>query len=219
MTFYGRYKYIRECLDYTFHKIYDRERQLFQDRIIQSEICFHNGSSVKNPKLYLTAGAMGSGKTHSIKKLLGKSFPQYVLADVDRIKNHFPEARTWDPYTVGQALHSEACTIHEILFREAIYEKKHVIIDSSLRNGEFFRDLLIKWKSSSFLYEYEITIVHVIASLETCLRRADKRAKDTGRIVPKESIEQSIEQCPKSIKLLEPLVTNVITFFNDIDDT
>jgi|SRR6478609_5216562 len=211
--FYGDYIKARSCLDYTFHKIYTKERQLLQDGIITKALAKKVSSD--KPRLYLTAGAMGAGKTHVIREMLGASFPTYVLADVDRIRHQLPEngylCKT-DPVNTGIMLHSESCSIHEIIFRTAIYEKLNVIIDGSLRNGEFFKGLITNWKETT---PYDIVIVHVKARLETCLKRAEKREKITGRHVPVESIEKSIKECPKSVELLRPLVDKVITIEND----
>lgn len=206
----------RACLDYSFHKRYPLDRQLLQDAIVQNNL--NNKPIFSLPSMFLTAGAMGSGKTHVLKHLLGNSFDSYVLADVDRIRSQLPENKhliKTDPSTAGKILHSESCTIHEILFRMAIEEKHNLIIDGSLRNGDFFKDLIIYWRKTT---PYKITIVHVKASLETCLRRAKKREKITGRYVPEESIMKSIEQCPKSVELLKPLVHDVITIDNDVDE-
>jgi predicted ABC-type ATPase len=211
----GRYSSIRNCLDYTFHKVYSKERQLLQDAIIYKEI---DEKKVYNKKrILLTAGAMGSGKTHTVKRLLGEFYDDYVMADVDRIKHCLPEMKELlktDPKNAGTILHSEACTIHEIMFRSAIMEGRNVIIDGSLRDGKFFLPFLKQWKDVS----YEITIIHVVASLETCLRRAEKRAQITCRYIPEQSIRTSLEQCPKSVELLRPHVDHVIVIHNEIDD-
>ena len=211
--FHGKYANVRQCLDYTFHKHYLKERQLLQDAIICK--AFAGKDPVGAPKLYLTAGAMGAGKTHTIRDLLKESFSCYVIADVDRVTHQLPEMKRLlkdDPYNAGKILHSEACTIHELIFRKAVQDRYDVIIDSSLRNGSFYEKFLFKVKAEGI---YEIIIVHVIASLETCLRRAEQRAKETGRHVPRSSIEQSVRECPKAVELLSDLADGVITVYND----
>ena len=217
---YGKYKAARSCLDYSYHKMYSKERQYLQDAIIE-QVLIGKPMNVEQPRLYLTAGAMGAGKTHTVKRLLkeakGKeaSFDTFVLACVDRIKLLIPEMQLLlktDPVNAGSRMHSEACTIHEILFRTALMHNMNVIIDGSLRNGDFFESILESWQGRQ---RYTITIVHVIASLETCLRRAKKRAEETGRYVPKDSIVKTIEQCPKSVEQLSPFVDVVKTVNND----
>lgn len=212
----SRYANVRKSLDYNFHKVYSAERQRLQDEIVYKEI--DEKRKFNNKKILLTAGAMGAGKTHTIKRLLGRFYDDYVVADVDKIKHCLPEMKTLlktDPKNAGSILHSEACTIHEIMFRSAIEEERNVIIDGSLRNGEFFLPLIRKWKETTV---YEITIIHVVASFATCVRRAEKRALVTGRHIPEESIRTSIDQCPKSVALLRPYVDHVITVHNETDD-
>ena len=41
-----------------------------------------------------------------------------------------------------------------------------------------------------------------------------KRARDTGRIVPKETLEMALEQVPKSVKILAPLVDFFCELYN-----
>lgn len=215
---YGKYAETRRSLDYSFHKVYPEERQILQDSIIDyfldEKPCFTDC----NPKLVLAAGAMGSGKSHVMKNMLKIEYEMYVIADVDRIKHHIPEMRRLletDPDNAGKIMHSEACTIHEIIFRQAVIDRRNLIIDGSLRNGEFFNGYLSNLKKNS---TYEVTIVHVVASLKTCLRRAEKRSKETGRIVPQSSISLSIEECPKSVERLRKIVDIVLTVYNDKDD-
>lgn len=211
---YGRFRSIRKTLDYTFHKKYPIDRQILQDNIV-TKFLDNRPCTLRNPSLILTAGAMGAGKSHVIRYCLGNRYDKFVVADVDRIKYHLPEMQNLmenDPYQVGKMLHSEACTIHEILFKEAISRKCDVIIDGSLRNADFFKKFLPNVRNT-----HTVTIVHVVASLKTCLDRAQKRSKETGRVVPRESIELSITECPKSVKELSPLADNVININNDGD--
>jgi predicted ABC-type ATPase len=208
--------YIRNGLDYSFHKTYSKERQSVQNDIILKEIDQKKSSAKKN--ILLTAGAMGAGKTHTIKRLLGQCYYDYVVADVDKIKYFLPEMKQLlktDPKNAGLILHSEACTIHELMFKIAINNGLNVIIDGSLRNGEFFLPLVKEWKLNT---PYEIIIVHVIATLATCIRRAKKRERITGRIIPEKSIRKSLAESPISVQMLTPYVDHVITIHNDIDD-
>jgi predicted ABC-type ATPase len=219
MSFYGKFVHIRKTLDYSFHKVYPKERQLLQDDIIS--LFLDVGKKSNRPYLILTAGAMGAGKSHTIKKVLEDAYSRFVVADVDKIKYLLPEMKEIlkkDPVGAGKVLHPEACTIHEILFRESIAQRKNVIIDSSLRNGNFFRELLIDVNNTKGQTGYRTAILHVVASLDTCILRSYRRSQKTGRIVPIDSIEQSLRECPKSVALLKDLVDCVKVYHNEIDD-
>lgn len=69
MKFYGLYANLRERLDYSYHCNYTKERQLFQDSIIDDtlrnvKLEDINGNTCKTPTepiIVFTAGAMGSG--------------------------------------------------------------------------------------------------------------------------------------------------------------
>jgi predicted ABC-type ATPase len=212
MMFYGKYTNIRRLLDYSFHKLYSKERQLLQDDIVDHFTSNCSPRDIGRCNLILTCGAMGSGKTHTVKIILGEKFRQYVRADVDAIKHHVPEMKELlktNPNNAGKILHSEACTIHEILFRSAIEEKKNVIIDGSLRNSGFFRDYLERVDP-----EYYITILHVVAPLEVCIERAEARAKHTGRLVPIESIKESFKKCPGAVRDLAEIADWVVEIEN-----
>jgi predicted ABC-type ATPase len=231
MSFVGRYADIRKELDYTFHKRYPPDRQLFQDAIVYDEVDEKkkfpsspdrdsrlSNAVPPNKMIIFTAGAMGSGKTHTLKKMLGTFYREYVHADVDRIKHCLPEMKLLlktDPENVGTILHSEASSIHEIMFRAAIREGRNVIIDGSLRDGSFFVPLIKKWKRET---DYEIFIVHVMATLETCLRRAEQRERITARHVPESFIADSWKESLESVQRLKTFVDHVITVDNDLDD-
>jgi hypothetical protein len=80
--FYGLYANLREMLDYSYHCNYTKERQLFQDSIIDDtlrnvKLEDINGDTCKTPTepiIVFTAGAMGSGKL-----FVPFSLPHYLL--------------------------------------------------------------------------------------------------------------------------------------------
>jgi len=216
----GRYVRARSCLDYSWHKPYPPDRQLLQDAIVSEEL--NDKPSIERPWLYLMAGTMGAGKTHSIKKWLGRDvFRNFVLADIDRIKHRLPEMKQLledDPRNADKIVHSEASTVHEVLFRTAIDKRNNVIIDGTLRDGKFFESLLNTWKGDEDI-PHRIVIFHVVASLNTCLRRAIKRGGETKRIVPPEYIDASISDTEIAIRRLRYLADEYVVIHNDADDT
>merc|ERR1712054_98216 len=59
-----------------------------------------------------------------------------------------------------------------------------------------------------------LMILHIEAEKEAVLKRAEARGKETGRMVPKEILINSMEQVPKSCKVLAPFVDVAINVKN-----
>ena len=68
------------------------------------------------------------------------------------------------------------------------------------RYSEYISQLRAKFPAMKF------AIIHVTAEEETVLARAEKRAQETGRHVPKEVLLETMEQIPVSLKVLSPSV-------------
>ena len=60
-----------------------------------------------------------------------------------------------------------------------------------------------------------IAILHIIEPRKAIFERAKKRAKDTGRVVPIETLEESLKQVPISVKKLAPMAD----FFCELDNS
>lgn len=223
-TLVGKYIKQRKILDYTWHKFYPPPRQIWQDTIIDKVLASCPPGSLpatrRPPHLVLAAGAMGSGKTHTFKKLqdVFGDLRCFVTVDVDRIKENFPEMKDLikrNPHAAGDAVHREACTIHEIVFRQALENKQNVFLDGSLRNGSFFERLLAE---EDVAKGYTISILHVKASIKKCTERALWRAKQTGRFISPELIEKSHREAQVSVDNLCKLVDHVVVVDNEYDD-
>ena len=98
----GKYSMEREKLDYSYHKVYEPERQLLHDLIIDNFLhtivkdCNTNltCSAPLESWLVFTAGAMGVGKGYVIDWLNREGiFPldAFVRVDPDKIRDLLPE--------------------------------------------------------------------------------------------------------------------------------
>ncbi len=135
-VFAGDFVGSRAKVDFGYHSNYQLDRQLFQDGIIHKYLRF--GKSVDSPKIIFTAGVMGSGKGHVLKKL-GDSgqihLQDYIWIDPDQLKDELPEMRSYihfDPKTAGTKVHKESGFIEEIILVEALKRNKNIIVDGSL---------------------------------------------------------------------------------------
>jgi len=80
MNFYGPFAHIRKTLDYTYHSNYTKQRQVFQDSIIEEflesvSLTDVNGdvcTTPTEPWVVFSAGAMGAGKGYTINELVTK---------------------------------------------------------------------------------------------------------------------------------------------------
>mmetsp|Transcript_24844 Transcript_24844/g.32354 ORF Transcript_24844/g.32354 Transcript_24844/m.32354 type:complete len:378 (+) Transcript_24844:179-1312(+) len=217
----------RKSLDYNYHKHYTMKRQIFQDEVIKHFLRTIVKDSETNkycsrptsPWVVFTAGAMGAGKSHAMKWLSSNHyFPleSFVLVDPDMIRYQLPEMPIYlskNQYTAGTLTHKESGFIQEILTLEALSEGKNVLIDGSLRNSTWHKILF------SRIYKehpnVKIAIIHVNASHSEVMKRAERRAEITGRIIPKEILVKTLEEVPKSVKLLSPLVNYSVTLNTD----
>eukprot|EP00581_Thalassiosira_minuscula_P006305 CAMPEP_0183746956 /NCGR_PEP_ID=MMETSP0737-20130205/67020_1 /TAXON_ID=385413 /ORGANISM="Thalassiosira miniscula, Strain CCMP1093" /LENGTH=406 /DNA_ID=CAMNT_0025982663 /DNA_START=266 /DNA_END=1486 /DNA_ORIENTATION=- len=226
--FYGPFQEIRSRLDYNYHGNYSKERQLFQDKIVEKQldgttiVDRNSGRVCKTPTepwIVFTAGVMGAGKSHTMKQLSSKGlFPlqSYVVVDPDEIRSHFPEYHLYAqrmPQRAGELTHREAGYLTEIVTEAAMQRGHNVLVDGSLKDSdwysEYFKSLRKKYKG------IRIAILHITAPRAAVLERAKNRAKDTGRVVPIETLELSLKQVPISVRKLAPQAD----FFCELDNS
>lgn len=226
--FYGPFREIRAGLDFDYHGNYSKSRQEFQDKIVEKLLDgtavtdATNGRVCKTPTepwIVFTAGVMGAGKSHTMKQLSSKNlFPlkSYIVVDPDEIRSHFPEYHlyaTQSPKKAGALTHREAGYVTEIVTAAAMQRGYNVLVDGSLRDFEWYEGYFRSLKK-----EYgniRIAILHIVAPRESIFERARNRAKDTGRVVPLETLEMALKQVPISVKKLAPMVD----FFCELDNS
>ena len=153
LEFHGKYTSLRSKLDYNYHSNYSKSRQLLQDSIIdsilnatfildqQGQVC----GTPSQPWIVFTAGAMGAGKTHSLRQLASRGrFPlhSFVTVDPDDIRHHLPEFSHYlktNPERAGEWTRKEAGFVAELLTQVALEQGKNVLVDGSLRDASWYR--------------------------------------------------------------------------------
>lgn len=217
-NFYGKFSHIREALDYSFHSHYTFERQKLHDAIItdmlnEAYIRDENGNVgtiAANPWIVFTAGAMGAGKSHTLRVLVEQKrfpLPAFVIVDPDEIRRLLPEYHMYiavNPELAGELTRKEAGYISEVLTLAALQGGKNVLQDGSLRDHTWYQVHFRKLKEE--FPQVRQAIIHVTAPRRAILARATRRALETGRIVPSQILENAMEQVPKSVKVLAPMV-------------
>jgi len=171
--------------------------------------------SKRRPWIVFTAGAMGVGKGYVLMQLQQNNlFPtsQFVKIDPDMLKNELPELAGYlqtDRESAATKLHRESTQMADILFEYAVSQRLDVLVDGSLRNVEYYQELFARLHNNT---NYRIAILHVTADDDVIVARAEQRAEKTGRVVPRELLEDSMQQVPKSVSILSELAdaTHVI---------
>mmetsp|Transcript_10418 Transcript_10418/g.15844 ORF Transcript_10418/g.15844 Transcript_10418/m.15844 type:complete len:319 (+) Transcript_10418:216-1172(+) len=223
--FVGEYSSLRQSLDYSYHKRYSERRQLFHDTIInrfRSTVIYDGDVVCERPErnwLVFTAGCMGSGKSHTLSWLSSRDlFPlwSFVRVDFDGLRDLLPETAEYqrrEPSTAGYLTQKEVGYIAEVLTLTALQEGKNIIVDGTLRDYDWYAQYM-----SGLRYTFpslKLAIFHVTVSPVTAQRRAQMRAKVTGRVVPMELILETMEKIPRAIEELSPYADFVCTFRNE----
>ena len=218
---YGRhtapYAMIRNLIDQAYHGVYTVDRQSVQDALIAQVL---DKSSVKHlrPWIVFTAGAMGSGKSHTMSWLSEQGiFPlsNIVQIDPDLFRAALPEFEGYcrrDPLTAGGFTRQETGMCCEIAQEAAMRMRKHIWVDGSLRDGEWYLSLFKAIRAKHPMYR--IAIFHVSTDADCARARALERAKSTGRHVPESELTNSLERVPIAVKLLSPHADFVVKIDN-----
>lgn len=237
---------LREDLDYSFHKQYTCERQQFQDSLIESMLKSTTSTSTSGSHqpqfasapedieeggacsakeirnwIVFTAGVMGAGKSYTMKQLHEKGmFPldAFVTVDPDTVRRHLPEFDLYVqqvPEKAGYRTRKESGMIAELLTEAALQRHQNVLVDGTLRNSTWYQEYFQNLRSR--YPRLRIGILHVTAPREAVLERAMSRAKVTGRVVPRDLLERTMLEVPKSIQILSKLVDFSVELNNPPD--
>lgn len=217
MAFVGKYANIRASLDYTYHSNYKEERQKLQDDIVETMVntvhncCGNNGVNdrTRKPWIIFTAGAMGVGKSRTIRRLIseGKLTPRnFVWIDPDDIRRQLPEFSSYSrqcPIMAGTLTQKESGLLTEVATLAALRAGRNVLVEGTLRNANWYQKHFARLRNEC--KGIKIIILYVVAPAEVVIQRADDRARMTGRIIPREIILRALSQVPESVEVLASL--------------
>ena len=204
------------------------ERAALHDALASSVLAAAGGSGVAAPArpwLVLTAGAMGAGKSHTLRALASAqpcAFPLLraaVLVDPDALKLALPELRAHlsgsQPELAHTRVHAESGFIAELVERAALMARRHVIVDGTLRDTRWYAARIGRLRAE--FPAYRVAILLVTAPRELVLARAERRARATGRHVPRATLDDAMARCPRSYAALAPLADYSCVIHNDAD--
>mmetsp|Transcript_43325 Transcript_43325/g.79300 ORF Transcript_43325/g.79300 Transcript_43325/m.79300 type:complete len:442 (+) Transcript_43325:207-1532(+) len=188
--FVGENVAIRKSLDYSYHGNYTKNRQLFQDALIKSNVLL-NGSGSDKPWYVLTCGPMGAGKGWVLGWMSATGILELERVskiDPDAFKLRMPEWQIYQEHgmtdVAGTRTHAESSYIAEIAQHVAMNNNMDVWIDGSLRNWKWYEIELQRIRKR--YPQYRIAIIAISASEEMIESNIKRRAMETGRDIPDE---------------------------------
>jgi len=213
-------------IDREYHGVYQKERAEYHlqsvSNLIPKAVPSHPSDGTPDgpsPWLIYTGGAMGSGKGRTMRWLRMNGYfpvPDVVVVDQDAIRQCFPEFQGYvrrDPYTAGWRTQRESGLVAELTYQAAMTMQRHVVVDGSLSNIEWYKALIPKLRSR--FPRYRVGVVFVTAPREEIILRVERRAKITGRMVPLQEIDRSVA-AGERVHELGPLV-DFLAFFTNAD--
>lgn len=159
-----------------------------------------------------------SRKSWTIRNLAVRGyFPvqAFVTVDPDEIRRHLPEFDVYvnkTPDQAGEFTRKEAGYIAEILTHISLQRGHNVLVDGSLRDHRWYTTYFASLKAQRATLK--IAILHVSAPRDAVMKRAEHRARITGRVVPRTTIELAMTEVPKSVEVLAPLCDFYADLYN-----
>ncbi|GAA6059800.1 hypothetical protein JCM10212_003695 [Sporobolomyces blumeae] len=175
------------------------------------------------PLALFTAGGMGAGKGHTLRDMLRSRrirLPSNtVWIDPDALSRLLPERPQYlshSPATASSLLHPEASLLQEICAAVARDRKRSLVIDGSLTDCAWFEGFMKRFKEGG----YECEILFVSAPEETMLKRAENRAKTTGRVTNPDAIRRSRIKSPECVgRLAKPSLIRRVRLIDNAADS
>jgi hypothetical protein len=120
---------------------------------------------------------MGAGKSHTLDFLNKKGvFPMsgFVVIDPDQVRHCLPEFSLYvaqDQLTAGEMTRKESGYVVELLTLAALQAGKNVLVDTSLRDWEWYQDYFCRIRKE--YPKVKLSILHVDAPRDAVYARAE----------------------------------------------
>jgi predicted ABC-type ATPase len=160
--------------------VYQAERTKLHQSIVSDIV--KRGAVAEKPTVLITGGIPGSGKStmlgHDIYKDRLKS---YAILDSDNIKGVLAKADGIDKVTwQAGTYHVESSDVLNIAFRQAVAEKRNIVLDMTMKNTGKTAAMIDELKAAG----YKVEIAYAELPLEKAIVRGVERfVKDQGRFV------------------------------------
>jgi energy-coupling factor transporter ATP-binding protein EcfA2 len=208
----------RQSIDTVWHDSYTGDRVELQNRWILSKV--ENYLPVEKPRLIFTAGAMGSGKTHSLRALshlIDLNINNTLIIDPDRFKEIIPEYSDYKKANLesaGTLVHKESVLMSELALHYALHHKLNIVVDGSLKDWEWHRGEFQRIRETHPAYD-TIEIFYVQTDWDIVLKRANDRGLITGRHIKPVVLRAVYDAVPISIENLIEYVDKIYEVINN----
>lgn len=193
--------------------------RIFQQRIIPGS-GLETATSHERPKAVILAGQPGAGKGRLGSSAQIELVGDAVVIDPDALREHHPgldDFQRENPYTWSGRTHPDASAWADELLDATSSAKKNLVFDTTLSNGEWTSETLIKGLQEKG-YDVEVRVV-ATPKLESELgvdrRFTDKLdAEGHGRHVPQGARDAIYEKIPASLDIIHAKTDVAIRIFN-----
>lgn len=197
----------------------DKDRQQFNDDIVASYVTMSSRHDAEKPIAVFTGGGSGSGKSTILENLRQSDnfYNKVAVVDSDDIKtkayySDFLAYNTQLENSAARRLHDESSDVAKKAVDAIQNVGNDYVKDGTLANYEKVKAQILDAKSKG----YETRIVHVTIPVEEAIKRAQERAKKTGREVPTEVIVNShINSTNTFIKLLNDGIVDDVKLYDN----
>lgn len=189
---------------------YTKERYSLHQRIV-SMIERPDSSPKKGhkPIAVLIGGGTASGKTTMRKRMIEKELHSKLIrttvVDFDEIKEYIPEYSVYKKIDANQAatlVHKESCDIGVLLLKKLIKDRKNFIFEGTMARTRRYKSLVNQLRK----HGYDILVYVADVPILVAKKRADERARLTGRKIPHKVIENTHKLVPRTFLEIKDVV-------------
>lgn len=194
------------------------ERAALRDQIVADQIAHAKPVEGRKPIAYIMGGGGASGKGTILKRLtkLGAVSDEGVVhVDPDAIKERLPEYKQIVERGDSRAaatVHEESSTIAKRVVAEALAKKTDIVLDRTMADEAKALKEIRALKEAG----YEVRLFGVTVDPFSAIRRADKRAKRSGRYVPPKELLKAHRGFSGAFETLAKEVDSARLFNNEV---
>ncbi|WP_369931089.1 zeta toxin family protein [Xanthomonas sp. NCPPB 2632] len=192
--------------------------RIFAERIAPESGLFE-ARSQEQPKAIILAGQPGAGKGGMAKRAVDDLLHDVVKVDPDELRQYHPSVdvfRSEHPYTWPTQTHPDASQWATELRESAIAQKKNLIIDTTLGNGDAAVSMIRNLQDKGYQVEIRAIATHRLQSEAGVDERFTRSLDDFGygRYVPASVREHVYQSLPASLDKVQAQTDAPIRIFN-----
>lgn len=160
---------------------------------------------------YFTGGGSGSGKSAVLDLFVNEYEGPLAMLDADTFKEYIPEYRSMQEIDSDEAaryVHEESSHLVKRAIVSAVREGLSFVFDSTFSNQGFLGSLIPKLKATG----YRVVIGFADCPADIAWARAQSRAAEIGRHVPKDEVYGTNERAIKGLNTLNQLADVVYVY-------